>query len=78
MFKKLVSEVYERVVKSYKSTLAGFGLAVAVVVVEQVGVHLGTVEAGWAAPVATVLVFVGAALKRKQADYPAPPAQPSV
>lgn len=75
MFKKIAVEVYERVIKSYKSTLVGLGLAVGVVVLEQLGAALGAVEAGWAGPVAALCLIVGSALKSKAAQYPKPPVE---
>ena len=73
MFKKIATEVYERVVKSYKSTLVGFGLAVGVVVVEQLGAYFAGLPTGWAPPLAAVFALVGAALRKKVAEYPQPP-----
>lgn len=72
--KKVASEVFERVVKSYKSTLVGFGLACAVVALGAAGEQLAGVSAAWAPPVALVVQLIGAALKKKAAEFPMPDA----
>lgn len=74
--KKVVSAVYTSVVVHYKSTLVGLGLAVAIVVVDQLAAALAGVSSPYAPVVAALVAFAGAALRKKAAEYPTVPVEP--
>ena len=71
---KLADDLYQRVIVSYRSTLIGIGLAVAVELVEFTTSYLNALPANWAHVIASVLVILGGLLRSKQAIKIVPPA----
>ncbi len=67
MFKAIVDRVW----KSYKSTLAGLGIGVAIIVADQVVIAAEGTTSAWLKVAASLAVVIGASLKSK-ALPPAP------
>lgn len=67
----MFKSIYDRVVRSYGSTLAGLGAGIVVIVVDILVPSLEGDSRTWAKALAAVLVLVGASLKSK-ALPPAP------
>jgi hypothetical protein len=61
-----------RVFVSWKPTLIGLALAVAILVIEQLAVTFAGIPEGWAKYAALAAAAIGAWLKSKAAAYPHP------
>lgn len=62
--KKLLKEIVARVWLSYKSTLVGLAIGIAIIVVDQIAKSLGAVLPAWAAPMlASLSTLIGASLR---------------
>ena len=68
--------VWDRVVGSYKTTLIGVGLGVAIIFVDQFTTLLQGIDKPWATVAATLVALLGAFLKGK-VSQPVPPADPT-
>lgn len=64
-------QLWERVIKSYKSTLIGIALAAAIVFVDSSTDYLKALPQGWAQALAGLSAIVGALLRARQASPPA-------
>jgi len=68
MFKAIV----DRVFKSYKSTLVGLGIGIALIVLDQLAIAAQSSAKPWVQALAGIVVLLGASLKSKAL----PPAEP--
>lgn len=67
MFKKVMQETFDRVVKSYKSTLVGVGIGVVCILLEQFALAAESSGKPVLQAAAALAVLIGAALKSKAA-----------
>lgn len=70
----IVKAVFDRVVKSYRSTLIGLAFGVGVLALEGLTDYLNGLPQGWAKGAAALIVVIGASLRSKAL----PPATPSL
>jgi len=64
---------FDRVVKSYRSTLVGLAFGVGIIALESLTDYLNGLPQGWAKGAAAVIVIIGASLRSKAL----PPATPT-
>jgi len=65
---------FDRVVKSYRSTLVGLAFGVGIIALESLTDYLNGLPQGWAKGAAAVIVIIGASLRSKAL----PPATPTL
>jgi len=77
MMKQLGTELWTRVILSYKSTLIGIGLAIAVEIFDIFTNWLSQVHPATAHSLAGIILLIGMLLKEEAAKFPAPPPEAS-
>jgi uncharacterized protein YjeT (DUF2065 family) len=68
----IAKSIFDRVIKSYKSTLVGLAFGIGILVLEGLTDYLNGLPQGWAKAAAAVIVVIGASLRSKALPPPTP------